>query len=353
MKEYSLVIQGPILSIGRTGKTHIGYKNKEASKQLIVNYNCIENIQQLLRTYAHLFKEIVIVTWVDELIEESDIAFCENCRLVKIEDITPSFKSSFHPTGQINLLKQFLSFKKGIEELSTDHKEHYVVKVRTDQFLDLEALLKAHKESLEEEKAHKIYVPYFSNYEIADFYFVGRKNILLDFCNAVMDLPSYPQFNIVGFSVHLIMPLLYWLSKERESYADILNVFFLKAYTDLIKIGDKEIPNSQLLYRFVDKLDQYFTALPLEVYTSIIWRGDQMITGGSSRHKVYKENKKEVGPPLNAYNFFIYCSLMRYLKNKGTINLRAILGLLNWLLMTLFPFYKKRIIANIEQYSKE
>lgn len=352
MKIYSLVIQGPILSKGRTGKTYLEYKSRE-SKNLIVEYNCIENIQRLLRAYNHLFKKIVIVTWADEQIETSDVAFCDNCTLLKIEDVTTVYKNSFHPTGQINLLRQYLSLKTGIQELNEESDEHFIVKLRTDQFVDLEMLLKNHNAYPVIDKKNKIYTPYIGDYELSDFYFVASKKNLLNFCNVVMDVEKYPQFNIGSFSVHIMMALLLWSSKENEKHNEIINVLFLRSYTETVPIDNKKIPNSKLWEDYVDKLDEYFAVFPFEVNDTLIWRGDKMILPSSSRFSIYGDNKIRSGSPLDAYNFFLYCSFQRYFKNKGPLNLRVLLGLANWGLMKLFPLYKKRIISRIEQYANK
>lgn len=353
MKQYNLVIQGPIVSTGLTGKTYIN-KGKVDYQSLIVNYNCIENIQKTLRNYGHLFKQVIIATWENAPIEESDIAFCENCKLIKIKDNTRIYKSNFYttPSGQVNLIRQFLSTKEGILALDDAKEDDYIIKMRTDQHINLDMLLQLHQANSEEDRADKIYVSCIDKHRLSDFYFVAQKDLLTRFCDAVFKTVNYPQLNIENQSVHVIMGLALYLDEATE-VGDIPNVVFLKQHEESIAIKGKKIPNTALMSDYVQWKKKRFSALSIDLYRELLWRGDQLVLLPCHTDYFVWDESKKVGPALNAYNIFLYCSPKRYFKNDGKKDIRAILGALNWLLMTIFPFYGKHIISNIERYSNE
>jgi len=57
-----LIIQGPILSGGFTGKTH-GSGRTRASKNSLVNFDSTSSINQNITIAQDYFSEIVVSTW--------------------------------------------------------------------------------------------------------------------------------------------------------------------------------------------------------------------------------------------------------------------------------------------------
>ena len=54
----SLIIQGPLISIGVSGKTM-------GNDRGVVSYDCIDNINTIISNYGDMFHEIIISTWDD------------------------------------------------------------------------------------------------------------------------------------------------------------------------------------------------------------------------------------------------------------------------------------------------
>jgi hypothetical protein len=60
-----LVIQGPIMSKGRTGETaHIIFS--QVKEKDVVDFNCINNIVKIFNDYKLVFDYIVCVSWEDQ-----------------------------------------------------------------------------------------------------------------------------------------------------------------------------------------------------------------------------------------------------------------------------------------------
>ena len=156
----NLIIQGPIYSPGVNG---------EGEK---VEYTCVKNINKVLEEYGNLFKNVVLVTWKSEDI--SGIKKHKNFHIIQVEDIEEDFKNVLI-TEKVK--RQLLSTWAGLNYLLTDRIKNtdLVVKLRTDQSLDLNLLLNE-SEILLEKGNDKIIVPCMDkNTRIypADFYFVG------------------------------------------------------------------------------------------------------------------------------------------------------------------------------------
>jgi hypothetical protein len=135
-----VVIQGPLLSRGRTGATaHIPFFQVKQSD--IVDYDCVANISNLFSRYKYDFDDFVCVTWDTEDTSELESKIGKQA-VLSINDITPFLppKSSII-TGN-NKYRQFLSTLKGLERLAKNGC-NYALKILTDQSLDL-FKMKAH-----------------------------------------------------------------------------------------------------------------------------------------------------------------------------------------------------------------
>ena len=64
----ALLIQGPLKSIGRSGKTSSVDLHKIQSSDVIA-YDCRKLISELINKYGYLFEQIILSTWNDEILE--------------------------------------------------------------------------------------------------------------------------------------------------------------------------------------------------------------------------------------------------------------------------------------------
>jgi hypothetical protein len=94
-----LIIQGPIISTGRTGKT-ANIVFRKVKEEHITNFNCIDNVTKIFNNYQSVFDHIIFVSWENQessLINELKKNIPSEC-LVIIKDTTKSFDSKgSHP----------------------------------------------------------------------------------------------------------------------------------------------------------------------------------------------------------------------------------------------------------------
>lgn len=155
-----LIITGPIISVGKTGDTF------SSSVPDRVQFNCIENISKLVESSP--FPTSILVTWDSET-PHPDVK-------------TLRFSDADVPEGKgwaANKYRQSYLIAKGAR-WALDHDFEYVVRVRTDQFIDLTML------TINEFRAAasgKLVVqpPLVGGPWLPDFFFLGRSEILADF----------------------------------------------------------------------------------------------------------------------------------------------------------------------------
>jgi hypothetical protein len=337
-EKYSLVIQGPILSVGIAGNTYQKHF-ADKSQEHVVRYNCVENIRKLLQKYAGLFEEVVVSTWENEEITESDIAFCPNCKLIKSKDITPVYKNEKHPNGQIGLLKQFYSIQQGMKMLANQSPDHYIIKIRTDQFIDLTKMLAVHDCETEADRNSKIYIPYFAANSVADFYFAATRKNMEDLCQAVMNCVQMPQVNIAKTSVHIVIPYVYYIfltGARSENEPGI----FLKSFYPRLERLNMQIINCREAQKMAVFTNEHFASFSGELLYASEWRGSHIEPNNVFMFGMNMDFDPRC-PKLNAWNMFIYLSPETYFEQRGKRSLKAILGLFNFVLLNKLPFYKK------------
>src|SRR3989344_3877342 len=134
-KKIGLVIQGALLSVGRTGN-----KLHQTPEQLkkeggVIEYDCRENIQKIIDDFGHLFDEIVVSVFDNQL---KDGDGWRGAKIVSAAD-PGGIKQEGHYKDN-NKYRQFLSTLNGLKELEKSGVQ-YAVKTRTDIYLDLEKLV--------------------------------------------------------------------------------------------------------------------------------------------------------------------------------------------------------------------
>lgn len=260
---YSLLIQGPILSSGRTGVTIF---NKDLTADSIVNYDCENQLFSIIEEFQHVFHSIFIVTWENEKITESRFLKFKNCRIIKLPDVAPQLIIGNRnlPTDFNNKYKQFYALSKGIEFVDTE----YVVKIRTDQYIDLKMLVEEHQAALTMNRSDKdkIYIPFInnSNFLVSDFYFVSAKKIFQSFVNSMI-WGDYLEFTSI---IHIEFSLKYVYLNHRHELPIPLRTYFINSF------GKKNNRDKVILMNFLSTT--IYRLLSSDVYRTLIWRGDKI-----------------------------------------------------------------------------
>ena len=213
----NLIIQGPIFSPGVNGK---GKK---------VDYNCVNNINQILNKYKHLFEHIVLATWIKEDISAIDRH--KNLHIIQVEDIGGDFKRASCFWGMENIKRQFLSTWAAVDYLNKlIKKTDLLVKLRTDQLVDLNLLVDELKK-IYTSGSDKIVIPCINRKYVYpnDYFWAGSLNRMQKFLSAQLYSMS-PLYNahesmIYNYKSHdesmvlsefnLFMNLVFWNKRKR------------------------------------------------------------------------------------------------------------------------------------------
>ena len=340
--KYQLVIQGPILSVGRSGSSYMSY-NPAMPNENIVHFDCRETIKHVLTNYASLFEKIVVATWEDEQIEAEELTTWGNCKLIKLKNLDQTYIDPKHPTGQINLMRQFYGILKGMEELDLSADEDtYVIKIRTDQDVDLNRMIAEHQKSSSDNQK-KIAISFFTKNEISDFYFLAPAQKLERFCKDVLSVQEIPQIDIVKSTVHKVMiqaPFYQRYSKKR----DLTNFFYLKSFEPKFANLGFTLYNCTPAKEITSFVEEEFTSFSLELLHGTLWRGDLIAPHPNQAICVNKEFTND--RVLNAFNYFIFQTPKTYFTQKGKITIKALLGMISFLMIKYSPVsLRKKLLA--------
>jgi len=260
-----LIIQGPIISTGRTGKT-ANITFKDVKEEHVVDFNCIENIAKIFNDYQYLFDHIVCITWENQelsIINELRSLIPDEC-LIIIKDTT----ERIDPRGSVipgnNKYRQFLSIYEGSKILSQLGCK-YIAKVRSDQFLDLDLLMNDAVTKLANEKRNVILVPWisiknsYSIFEIPDHYFVARTNDMLGFSEEYLSLPEITD--------HIHTDVFYKWSMRSYCNSSLIR-FYITVFN---RFGNNSFMRILINPKFSKG---FFIPLNPKILQSIFWRGE-------------------------------------------------------------------------------
>lgn len=244
-----IVIQGPIKSVGVTG---------ESASQ--VEFNSSQYILSQYKLARSLNCEAVVSTWRIE--DVSQLITIPSQDILKLDEYKHRFGNSFNNpdfSGK-NKFRQFYSSLKGTEKLVV-RGCNFIVKIRTDQLIDLSLLIQyinsCHCDLIEE----KIFLPFLDptkpNY-VDDFYFCGMATAMLDFSREFLSSREIHQ------NVHrdIFYKWVRFRNHNRGKRSQFTQYYpkinsMTKSQFDLIEYGWKEC----------------FGALPSEVWSTLQWRG--------------------------------------------------------------------------------
>jgi hypothetical protein len=182
-----LIIQGPLFS---PGFGPYEFQSNGSFEKSWIAYDCVDNIQSIIKVADNLFDVIVIATWENS----TYTVFLEKLRnyygveivlLNESERLQELHQLGTHKYHQIETLRAGAS---KLEELGCD----VVAKVRSDHNVNLEILYK-HVDQHRGKNENSLGVPNINLFELdrlTDFYFVGRVSVILGLCDYYLSRPE-------------------------------------------------------------------------------------------------------------------------------------------------------------------
>ena len=181
----ALIIQGPIDSYGLHGASW-GFGKTDAPAKNFVRVNCAENINNLIIRSKDLFSKIIISTWENE--DCSSLNSTESkVSILKMRDPGGVKRSSVKnqkvsPELTLNnQTRQFQGLLGALSQLQEPSIQH-VIKVRTDQDLDILRLFEEFNRSIQINDSG-FFIPYFHKvvpWAIPDFFIGGKLKEMIE-----------------------------------------------------------------------------------------------------------------------------------------------------------------------------
>ena len=271
-----LVIQGPMISTGRPGKSAY-VCDKDIKPGDIVDYNCHDNIRRIVKNYGELFSSICLATWSGAL--EGEFAGLD---VLEFDDTTPEVridpKQKPASINSKNKYRQFFLCYQGSKHLREKYQPDYIIKMRTDQFINLEQLchyiLDAAKK--EDNFNQHVLIPFIPTQFtlLPDFYYAGETGMMESF--------FYSLISHEYFEFYIDIKLEISLKFARNVLFDRVNVpgygYFPKTYKNFPPRKTAEI----LFYLYKN----VYRPLPQELHKTTVWRGE------TYREDLHKEWRK-------------------------------------------------------------
>ncbi len=258
-KKIGLVIQGPLTSIGRTGANLHASPEQLKKDGGIVHFDCRGNIQRVIEEFGHFFDEIVVSTWDNEV--KAGESFL-GAKLVSAPDPGGIAQPGHYKDN--NKYRQFISVLNGLNELEKSGVE-YVVKIRTDQYMNINGLLSSFFTSLETNQDRRaIYATVVCRptFLLHDLYFASTLSSMKEFCQ---DILAYDCFEFIS-SVHREMVLKHAYLHYRE----FINVPDWAYFP--ISPPNGVNPATRKIFDYM--FSKVFFSIDPDVFRSTLWRGE-------------------------------------------------------------------------------
>ena len=280
-----LLIQGPIISNGITGKDYGRILKHDA---VFEEYDSTHCIKKNISKFGNLFDEVVISTWLDQ---------------PKLNFNYPNTKIYYFDDKQIqkfqnNMYKHMNGIAWGLEKFSD---VGYVIKIRTDQFIDLNLFyLNLKKNNFFD---NKIIIPFAmkKNISIADFFYSAQLNVLKKFIDFILNGELHSK------SIH-INQLFNYIYNNYYNYLKIKKNFYFPPFTNL---------NSLKIYRY--GINEVFQPFEKEIYSNIIFRGYRLNSYHKKRLKKNYIFLNENLTRIDIFRIYVIFLLNKIIKNLTKI----------------------------------
>lgn len=257
-RKIGLVIQGPLVSVGRTGDKLHQSPEKLIREGGVINYDCRPNIERIIKEFGYLFDEIVVSIF-DNQVKPGELF--AGAKIISAPD--PGGIPQVGHYKDNNKQRQFISTLNGLMELEKGGVD-YAVKIRTDIYLDLDKLVNSFFniiEKRENKESIGTTVIHPSTFLLHDLYFISEFNALKKFCESLV---GYDKFEFIA-SVHRDMLL-------KHAYVEYRKEIGVPdwAYFPVFPGGGV---NKHTRKVFDYMFENVYFSLDPEIFRGTLWRG--------------------------------------------------------------------------------
>lgn len=275
-----VVIQGPMVSVGKSGQT--GHLPDDAAlRQGLATLHCGANVLRLLEAFGSTPDCWVLSTW-----ESEDTSVVEGeIPVVKSRDDTRSVRGRQGAWTRSNKLRQMFSFQQGVNHLARHERPDVVVKIRTDQFLRIDLLVTELRSLFGTSSESGVVAVPFEDPEapwfLEDFYMAGDADRMRKILDAYLeDGSSFHHFAHSDYFFKFAFHLLPDLARSRPQD------FFPYRGT----------PSSSSQIQLVSEAwHRAYRPLQSEIWRSLEWRGSALSAELLARPRIHSEQFGEVG----------------------------------------------------------
>ena len=263
MKKPTLIIQGPLISNGIDGKNaHISIKSLNKDQE--VSWDCRQNIINIIEEYGHLFDRVIVSIWKSCPTFELQYKNVDVIRNPDLEDIKKPVFGLDGSRGVNNSHRQFLSVLSATESLNDDD---YVIKIRTDQYIDLSEILSYLEK---QKKLQEIYFPSSNLYDyISDYFIAGRVFSINSIFKAALKNFYHPNPHY-----NLETSTCIYLGMDPGSIPNLSNASFDVEWSQRDAVASF----------FMQKFNRGYGLMP-KCFSSVIWRGSKTFSAIFERYK--------------------------------------------------------------------
>lgn len=261
-------------SVGKSGATgHL--QDRDAYAKGLTTFDCRPNILRLLQHFDASDREWVVSTWDDEDTGSID----SSVPVIRSKDRTRRVRGRVGTWSRNNKFRQMYGMLRGVEHFRRSSEVDLVVRIRTDQFLDVDQLvtsaIQAHATPTHEQR---LLVP-FQNPNIPwfleDFYMAGRPDLLESTLRFYLDEgDSFHHFAHTDYFYKFAFHLLGRSTRPpARDFFPYLGTPRTSGHCAVV----------------AEAWNQVFAPLSTTIWTSLIWRGEPLSSQQLVRPRIHSE----------------------------------------------------------------
>lgn len=281
----SVIIQGPLLSTGNSG-----------DGTFVKDFDCVSNIRRMMDESRSLVDTFILSTWRES---QLDIAV-QGLEILELDD--PGQRKTYFSKYPNNDLRQAYGCYEGIKFALSISQPDYVLKVRTDMYVDIPALV-AHMRAVDSltdsyQGAGQEGFLYFPNmiswspYSVGDFYVGGHACDMLRFFDAQVQLSCHSLVYAYPW-VHADLMLRHAYQNLRGKLG-IPEAFFFPNITPSLRLDLYPPPwrfryHPSVLHLWGEMLTKSISLFSRDINARMEWRGHTFRASSHSSGEFYEE----------------------------------------------------------------